>query len=175
MFYNVYFAGNLSDDGLQTYGGRGNAGGEDERDIQQDGYERRRCPVERRVHSRLSWWRTALQTARILQRRRRHRRRNVTDTWLRVTFDQWQPYNLQKWVSLYFPSLLPSPRPLQIQLRALWSAVSSLSEFERSPTAKRLLHGAFWAENHAFGDTKSTINHLFVSQLQLWIIDIVRK
>jgi len=32
----------------------------------------------------------------------------------------------------------------------------------------------FWAENHAFGDTKSTITYLFVSQLEFWI-DIVRK
>jgi len=35
----------------------------------------------------------------------------------------------------------------------------------QSPNTKHF--GAFSAENHAFGDTKSTINHLFVSQLEL--------
>jgi len=35
--------------------------------------------------------------------------------------------------------------------------------FERSPTVKRF-YDAVWAENHSFGDIKSTINHLFVSQ-----------
>jgi len=39
---------------------------------------------------------------------------------------------------------------------------------------RQTLYGAFWAENYAFRDKKSTFNHLFVLKLELWI-DTERK
>jgi len=66
----------------------------------------------------------------------------------------------------------PSCFPLTFLFIAAWR-LSLYYNLQRSPTAKRL-YSALWAENHAFSDTKLTINHLFVSQLTFWI-DIVKQ
>ena len=54
-----------------------------------------------------------------------------------------------------------------IPARDLGSAVSSLSCSGEEPD-RQTLQGEFWAESHAFGDTKSTVNKI-MSQLAFWI------
>jgi len=85
-FLDDNFAGDLSDDGLQTDRRGRNAWREDERNLQPNGHERRRRSVQRRVHPRLSRRQKTLQTACMLQRWIQSRLRS--NSRLRVTF--WQ-------------------------------------------------------------------------------------
>ena len=74
--------------------------------------------------------------------------------------------------SLLFHSFLSPPRPYSLNPasrsgRALWAyAVSSGGAW---PPNVLWYNGTFWAENYAFGDTKSVITHIFVSWLEFCI------
>jgi len=71
-------------------------------------------------------------------------------------------------ISLYFtlpPSIPPFGTPPLNPARGCGERRVSSSASSGGPD-RQMLYGAFWTENHAFGDTKTTlIDHLFVSQL----------
>jgi len=69
---------------------------------------------------------------------------------------------LQKWVVPSSSSLVP-PGPTLNPIR-VWGTLRALAG--SAEPNRQTLYCAFWAENHAFDDTTSTINHLFVSQLE---------
>ena len=59
-----------------------------------------------------------------------------------------------------------------VKLLYKWAGSIQLQWIRAEPNCQTL-YDATWAENHAFGVAKSTVNFLFVSQLEFWI-DIVR-
>jgi len=79
------------------------------------------------------------------------------------------PFPLSHFTSIPFPSRGPHLNAIGSGLWSLASIVACelSSQQVRAETDRQTHYGAFWAKkNHAFGDIKSTINRLFVSQLQ---------
>jgi len=69
-----------------------------------------------------------------------------------------------------FPSL-PSLRFL-LWAQHFKSSYGYGERYQFSQRVRQTVYGTFWAENHAFGDTKSTINHLLVSQISKISVEI---